>query len=549
MNTKQSHIQNALWIFLFFSPCSHAQFHFVENAREKGILFHQVNGSAEKYYIVEAKGGGVAVADVDGDGWDDIYFVNGSYPENREERVLPRNQLFLNNQDGTFRNATDESGLGDEGFGIGAYFADVNNDGRPDCYVTNYGPNQLYINQGNLRFQKVENAGGAQDEGFSTGVAFADINHDGFLDLYLGQYAVFSKDIADRLGATTNYYGKKTFLGPAMFKPANDHLFINNGDGTFREETKLRGINSFQTGRAFTVAFSDLDNDGDLDIYVANDMSCNILYENKGNGFFEDISLFAGVGLSEDGAEQSGMGLAIGDVDGDLNPDIAVANYQDEYNVLYRNEGNMRFFDASVISGIEKGSRPLVCFGLLMEDFDNDSRTDLYYSAGHVYPIADEIPSLFGYEMRNPIYHNTGRGIFVDKTAQSGPGCGLKGVSRGSAAADFDHDGDVDIIVNNLDGSPFLLENRSAIGNWLQLAVQDERGAPAYGARVVVETEATRQMKELYSSASFLSQSSATLHFGLGDAKQVKRIGIRWPDGNYIEMESLAVNQKLEIKR
>ncbi len=548
-------IQNKLWaheficVLFFFCSSADAQFYFVEKAEEKGLRFQQVNGSPEKNYIVEAKGGGVSIADINGDGWDDIYFINGSFLENQKAQPLPTNQLFLNNRDGTFRNATDESGLGDNGFGLGAYFADVNGDGKLDCYLTNFGPNRLYLNRGDGSFESIPNAGGAQDYGFSTGAAFADINGDGFLDLYVGQYAVFSKEITDRLGTTTEYYGKKTFLGPAMFEPANDHLFINKGDGTFREESEKRGINSFQTGRAFTVKFSDLDNDGDLDIYVANDMSCNILYENKGNGYFEDISLFAGAGLSESGLEQSGMGLAISDADGDLDLDIAVANYQDEYNVLYRNEGAMQFLDASLISGVEKGSKPLVCFGLLMEDFDNDSWNDLHFSAGHVYPVADEIPSLLGYEKINPIYWNKGQGIFVEKNQESGPGCLVKGVSRGSAASDFDQDGDVDILINNLDGKPFYLENRSKIGNWLQIKIQNKLGTPVYGARAIVETKSRKQMKELYSSDSFLSQSSATLHFGLGDESEILRVSIRWPDGETQQVQSPEINQRMIIKK
>ncbi len=526
-----------------------AQFYFVENARERGLAFTHDSGSREKNYIIEAKGAGLAVADVNGDGWDDIYFVNGAPLHGGSVPPAPRHRLFLNRQDGTFRDATEESGLGDTGYGAGAYFADVDNDGDLDCYLTQFGPNRLYRNEGTGRFAPVENAGGAQSAAWSTGAAFGDVNGDGFLDLYVGNYAQFSFTLADRLGKFGSYYGHLVFIGPASFQPAEDNLFINNGNGTFRDETRARGINSFQAGRAFTAHFSDLDDDGDLDIYVANDANYNHLYENRGGGFFADDSLLSGAALSEDGSAQSGMGVAIRDTDGDQDRDIVVTNFEGEYNILYRNEGGLRFTDAAYATGAGEGSIPKLCFGVLLEDFDNDSWPDLHAACGHVYPVADTIPNLEGYAQPGLMYHNAGQGIFKRVTESSGPGLRLKGISRGSAAADFDRDGDVDIVISNLDGRPFFLENRGSSGNWAEVALQDERGMPAYGAQITIEAGGREQTAELYSSDSFLSQSSAVLHFGLGKAETVDAISVRWPDGSRNESKALPANQRIVLRK
>ncbi len=545
-NMKQWILSSILLLYFSLANCE-AQIRFVENAKQRGIDFVQTNGSKEKEYIVEAKGAGVAVADVNGDGWDDIYFVNGAYLNQAINDQFPKNQLFLNQGDGTFKNGTRESGLGDTGFGTGAFFADIDNDGDLDCYLTNYGPNQLYVNEGNCHFKPVPNAGGAQCEGWSTGVAFGDINHDGFLDLYVGNYAVFSPEIANQKGKVAPYFGTMSFIGPTAYEPAEDRLFLNNGDGTFRDETVERGINSFECGRAFTVHFTDIDEDGDLDIYTANDTTANHLYENDGNGFFEDVSLLSGVALSENGKEQGGMGVAVKDVDGDLDLDIAVANYQNEYNILYRNDGMLQFTDFSYKSGISQGTVEKISFGMIVEDFDNDGWPDMFVSAGHVYPIADELPMLHGYAQGNLFFRNSGKGIFENLSDSIGPASELKGVSRGCAVGDFDRDGDLDIVINNLDGEPFFLENQSKIGNWIQIALRNERRMPAYGARVFVTANGRTQVAELFSGGSFLSQNSAVLHFGLGGTERVDTITVRWANGLEQELKDVSGNERVVV--
>ncbi len=521
--------------------------HFVENAQERGIDFVQVNGSLKKDYIVEAKGAGVAAADVNHDGWDDIYFVNGALLSPEPNR-LPTNALYLNKGDGTFRDASTESGLDDFGFGCGAYFADVDNDGDLDCYIANFGPNQLYLNDGTGRFTQTPKANGAQNNGWSTGAAFADVNQDGYLDLFVGQYAEFSVERAEQMGRLAPYQGEMMFIGPSGYTPANDTLFLNNGDGTFRDATTEWGINEFGAGRAFTAVFSDLDGDADLDLYVSNDTTTNLLYEHTGSRF-EEISILAGAGLSESGDEQGGMGLAVRDVNGNGRFDLAIANYQDEYNILYENQGGFQFIDAALSSGAGVHTRDLVSFGLLLEDFNNDGWPDMHVSCGHVYPLADQIKNLFGYAQTNPFFLNQGQGRFVNTTDQIGPAGQLKGVSRGSAAADFDHDGDLDIVINNLDGRPYFFENQSDCGNWVQIALQNEQGMPAYGAKLTIQTNNRSQTAELYSSASFLSQNSATVHFGVADAETISTITVRWPDGAVESKSNINANKRIVWKQ
>ncbi len=534
----------SLWIL---PNASGAPVSFVERAEEVGLDFQQVNGSPVKEYIVEAKGAGVSVVDINGDGWDDVYLINGSDVHGKKEPNPPQNALFVNNGDGTFRNATEEYGLGDEGFGTGAVFADYDGDGDLDAYLTNYGLNKLYQNNGG-KFTVVPDAGGAQVDGWSTGAAFADFDIDGDLDLYVSNYAYFSPEIAEKKGKMSDFYGKMAFIGPASFEPAPDHLFLNNGDGTFTDVTKERGIEPLTNGRGFTVITSDFDNDSDLDIYITNDSTGNHFYMNDGKGFFEEVSLEYCVSLSDSGKAQGSMGVAATDYDGDLDIDLLVANYDWEQNVLYRNEGDI-FIEVSLETNIGWPSQRRVTFGALLEDFDNDGWPDIHFSTGHVYPVAEELKGFEGYAQLPLVHLNKRDGSFEDITDRAGPGMKVRGVSRGSALGDFDRDGDLDIVVNNLDGRPFYLENQSTVGNWLQLALVDENNMPAYGSRAIIDFDGRRAIHELRCAASFLSQNTADLHFGLGDAATVDRIEVRWPDGSTQTIENVKANQRLLVQR
>lgn len=520
---------------------------FVERGAEVGLNFVQVNGSQVKEYIVEAKGAGVSVADVNGDGWDDIYFINGSDVHGRPGPNPPRNTLFLNNGDGTFRDATDVYGLADAGFGTGAVFADYDGDGDLDAYLTNFGLNRLYRNESGKYISALD-TGGAQVDGWSTGAAFGDIDGDGDLDLYVSSYAYFSTEIAERKGKMADFFGKLAFIGPASFEPAPDHLFLNNGDGTFQDATEECGILPLSNGRGFTVTMTDLDNDGDLDIYLSNDSTGNHLYLNDGRGQFEEVSLEYCVGLSDSGKAQGSMGVAANDYDGDLDIDLLVVDYDWEQNVLYRNDGDI-FTEVSLEANVGWPSQRRVSFGALMEDFDNDGWPDIHVSTGHVYPVADELPGFEGYAQL-PLFHlNNGDGTFTDITADAGPGMAIRGVSRGSAVGDFDHDGDLDIVINNLDGRPYYLENQSTVGNRFQLLLLDRNGMPAYGARAIVSFGGRKALRELRCAASFLSQSSAVLHYGLGESTTLDEVRIRWLDGSTQVLTNLPANKLVTVQQ
>lgn len=522
---------------------------FDERAEAAGLEFTQQSGSLKKDYIVEAKGAGVVMVDVNQDGYDDIYLVNARPRNLQPNSEAPANRLYINDQKGGFRDETESSGLGDDGHGLGAAFADIDNDGDMDAYVANFGPNQLYINQGDGRFLPAPGAGGAQCLGMSSGVAFGDVNGDGFLDLYVANYAEFDYAGADAMGTLGRFEGIPVFLGPSSFSPASDRLFINKGDGTFSDESDERGLNTFVVARSFTPALVDFDDDGDLDIFVSGDTTSNILYQNDGNGHFEDVSLIAGVGFNQNGLSQGCMGVAVNDGDGDGDMDIFVVNYQGETNVLYENLGNMTFQDSTIEWGLNQDGFDQVSFGVLWEDFDNDGDPDIHIANGHVYPAADQIPRLEGYAQRDLFFLNMNRSRYASLSFEEHAFLQQAAVSRGSACGDFDGDGDLDIVINNLDAKPFLLVNQSDSGNWLQLALLNEYGAPAFGATVEVKSGDFVQSRTLLSCSSFLSQSSAVIHFGFDGSDNPVQVKVKWPGGQVQMLDAVRLNQRISIRR
>ena len=521
---------------------------FDENAVARGITFVQTNGARQKEYIYEAKGAGLAVADVDRDGWDDIYFVNGTDPNHTGDEAPPRNQLYRNRGDGTFEDITEASGLGDTGFGTSAVFADYDGDGDLDCLVANYGPNVLYRNNGAGHFTDVTAESGIGSGVWNTGASFGDLDRDGDLDLYICAYAYCTPEIARKRGKMSGFYGMQAFIGPSSYEPEPDRLLINHS-GVFSDETKQRGINQEGCGRGFTPILTDMDNDGDLDIYVSNDSTPNHLYLNDGHGKFEEMGLLMGVAVDGNGKSQGSMGVAIADYDGNQSLDVFVNNYEHEKSLLYSNEGEFGFDDVGTSSGASSGTVMRVSFGALGEDLDNDMWPDLFIANGHVYPVADEITQCDGYAQPAQVLRNMGDGKFTDVSESCGPAFQRRSIGRGAAAGDFDRDGDVDIVVGNLDGRPFFFENRSPKRNYFQLALQNERGMPAVGARVWLTAGEFTMVRELYTGNSFLSQNSEVLHFGLGGQEQVDRLKIRWPDGSERTMERLPANQRLVVRK
>ncbi|HID11639.1 MAG TPA: CRTAC1 family protein [Candidatus Latescibacteria bacterium] len=502
-------------------------------------------------YIVEAKGGGAAVfLDYDNDGWMDIYIVNGSklegFPPGRE----PRNVLYRNNGDGTFTDVTEEAGVGDTRWGMGCTAVDYDNDGDTDIYVANFGPNVLYRNNGDGTFTDVTEEAGVGDPKWSTGTAWGDYDGDGDLDLYVANYVDFDVDHLEKYRSRNIWHGIEVMAGPRGLEGAEDVFYRNNGDGTFTEVTAEAGLVDRLKGYGFTVLFADYDNDGDLDIYVANDSVPNYLYRNNGDGTFTEVGLETGVAYSEDGREQAGMGAVFGDYDNDGWLDIFVTNFSDDNNTLYRNEGDGFFTDVTFQTGLGGPSLPFVSWGTEFLDYDNDGWKDIFVATGHVYPQVDLYDFGTTYKERNLLFHNNGDGAFTEVTGQAGPGMQVEKVSRGAAFGDYDNDGDIDVLVLNMGDMPTLLRNEGGNRNhWIKFRTVGTRSnRDGIGARIWVTAGGLTQMREVYMGSSFLCGNDIRVHFGLGRNTKVDLVRVRWPSGLVEEFRGLKANKLYILK-
>ena len=545
------------------SPNSAAGVRFADVTREAGLGgFRHVSGSPEKDYIIETTGSGVALWDFDGDGLLDVYLVNGSrlgVPAG----AAPKAGLFRNNGDGTFRDVTAEAGVPNERWGQGVCVGDVDNDGRPDLYVTNFGANRLYRNLGGGKFADVAVAAGVAVESWSTGCAFADYDGDGRLDLYVAGYVSFDPDkpppspsrrqapagnapegSGRGMGATYSagapyctYRTVPVMCGPSGLRGAPDHLFRNNGDGTFSDTTREAGVTDAKGLYGFGVAWVDLDDDGRPDLLVANDSGPNHVYRNLGNGRFEDISYPSGAALDGSGREQAHMGVAIGDYDNDGRADIHITNFADDFNVLYHNHDGTTLTDVSFKSGIAQVSIPFLGWGTDFFDYDNDGWLDLLVVNGHVYPAADTMAWNTSYAQRALLFRNLEGRRFEEIGAAAGEGLTIPRVSRGSAVGDLDNDGGVDVVINNIDGPPTLARNIGGAhaGHWLavRLLGDPRQNCPrdAIGSVVFVTAGGIRRRGEVASGRGQISQSDQRVHFGLGRQTAVSRLEVRWANG------------------
>jgi len=524
---------------------------FVDVTRQAGITIKTTSGSEEKMYIVEAKGGGAAVfLDYNGDGWMDIYIVNGSKLEGFPPGQEPRNVLYRNNGDGTFTDVTEESGVGDTHWGMGCTAVDYDNDGDTDIYVANFGPNVLYRNNGDGTFTDVTEEAGVGDPRWSTGTAWGDYDGDGDLDLYVANYVDFDVHHLEKYRGRNVWHGIEVMAGPRGLEGAEDVFYRNNGDGTFTEVTVDAGLVDRLKGYGFTVLFADYDNDGDLDIYVANDSVPNYLYRNNGDGTFTEVGLEAGVAYSEDGREQAGMGAVFGDYDNDGWLDIFVTNFSDDNNTLYRNEGNGFFTDVTFQAGLGGPSLPFVSWGTEFLDYDNDGWKDIFVATGHVYPQVDLYDFGTTYKERNQLYHNNGDGTFTEVTDQAGPGMQVEKVSRGAAFGDYDNDGDIDVLVLNMGDTPTLLRNDGGNRNhWIKFrTVGTWSNRDGIGTRIWVTAGGLTQMREVYMGSSFLSGNDIRVHFGLGRNKKAERVKVRWPSGLVEEFRDLEADRLYILK-
>ena len=507
----------------------------LEDITDKAGIRFQHDFSTEAHSILESMAGGVLLLDYDRDGWLDIYFTNAPTVDEALQGKKARGALYHNNHDGTFTDVTDKAGIGKPCYAMGGAVGDYNNDGWPDIYVTCYGGNVLYRNNGDGTFTDVTKQAGVADGRWSTGAAFADYDGDGFLDLMVTNYVELDLHHLPTFGSamTCRFMGINVQCGPRGLKGSGDSLFHNNGDGTFSDVSKKAGVDDPNGYYGLGVIWSDFNNTGRQDIYVANDSTAGYLYRNEGNGKFTDIGMESGTALGEDGHEQAGMGVSVGDYLHTGRPALVVSDFALDNTPLYRNGGNWDFQEVSYAAGVGLPSLPWVKWGIAFVDLDNDGWLDLFTVSGHVYPQADQIPSSAKYRQPKLMQLNQRDGTFCDATDQSGPAVLEPRVSRGLAVGDLFNDGNMDLVVEDLVGKPMLLRNHGIPGNhWVSFELSGQKSnRMAIGARLKLVAGGMTQTEEIHSGGSYLSQSDTRVHFGLGTATTIDSLEIRWPSG------------------
>ncbi len=529
---------------------------FVDATDEAGIRFRHSSGTRSSL-LPEDMGSGAAFADIDNDGDLDLYIVNIPRPLTQDvggasnPDTLP-NVLYRNNGDGTFTDITDIAGVGDHGYGMGCVFADYNDDGTLDLYVTNYGANVLYRNNGDGTFSNVTETTGVGCELWSTGAAFADVDGDSDLDLYVCNYVTYDLEKLEQMQEESLQSGKPvpSALNPHVFEPQDNVFYRNNGDGTFSDVTAEVGI-AAPGGRSMQCMFCDFDNDNDLDLYVANDTSVNYVYRNDGNGAFTDVS-------NESWAAdfRGSMGLAAGDYDNDGDIDIFMSHWVDEENTLYRNllkedpsSGHIRFVDESYSAMLAEVSIKQIGWGTALFDYDNDADLDIFVTNGSTFQ-----------ELKNPemlipqvdaLYRNDGDGSFSDVSEISGITGLPTRVGRGATFGDYDNDGDIDIFVVNNHAPPTLLRNDGGNRNrWLHVELIGTDGnRNAIGAKIQLKTADRTQVREVYAGESYMSANSFIAEFGVGDATQIETLQITWLNGDVQTLHNIPANQRIRVKQ
>jgi hypothetical protein len=511
-----------------------------------GIKFTHV-ADPDKKYIVESMGGGVLVLDYDRDGWPDIYFTNAPTVAMALKNQPARGALYHNNHDGTFTDVTDRAGVATPCFAMGGAVGDYNNDGWPDMVITCLGHTILYRNNGDGTFTDVTKQAGIDDPRWSTGAAFGDYDNDGFVDLMVTRYVDFQLSDMPAFGSspTCKYRGIDVQCGPRGLRGAGDSLYHNNGDGTFTNVSKQAGVDDPRGYYGLGVLWSDFDNKGRPDIYVADDSTPKYLYRNDGNGKFTDVGLESGTAVSADGSEQGSMGIALGDYNHTGLPSLYVTNFADEYNILYLNQGGYDFRDVSYDAGVAVASLPWVKWGTAFFDLDNDGWLDLISVNGQVYPQVDQLPSGARYRQPKNLFMNQRNGTFCDAGALAGPALQVPRVSRGLALADLDNDGNVDVIIADLDGEPMILKNPGLPGkHWVSFELAGTKSNRlAIGARLKLVAGGMTQTSEIFSGGSYLSNHDFRVHLGLNDATKIDSLEIRWPSGKVETIKDLKADQ------
>ena len=535
---------------LFFVPNTMAQsselsvIRFKDITSETGIDFVHTDGGSGKHFIVETICSGLAIFDFDGDGLMDIYLLNGAYHEGTKPEETPINRLYRNIGDCRFTDVTDSAGVGDASHSLGATVGDYDNDGDADLYVSNYGLKVFYRNNGDGTFSSMESAPGTKDFRVGAGVSFLDVDADGNLDLYVANYIKFSYEkVVKRL-----IFGIPAAPGPKDYEPDNHQLFRSNGDGTFSDISMESGI-GLQPGPGMGVVTFDFDRDGDTDIFVCNDSAENFLWENDGKGRFAEIALLVGVAYDYAGSRQASMGVDCGDIDRDGWLDLVATNFQDEIPNVYRNFQGKYFDDLCVSYGLGVATQS-VKWGVGLSDFDNDSFLDLFMACGHLIDTVELLDDSIHFANRNQVFRNLDGKRFVDVSATAGEGLQIKKASRGLGCEDLDNDGDLDVVILNLNSIPTILRNDTlpAEKHWIQLGLSGiTANRDAAGTQVLVHTNNGDQLQEVHRGRGYQSHYANCLHFGLGDAAAVEYVEVNWHGGEKEVFRNVLLDRKTTL--
>jgi len=524
----------------------------VDITASTGIRFDHLS-SPEAKFIVESMSGGVALIDYDRDGWPDIYFTGAQNVEMALHGVKAPSALYHNNHDGTFTDVTNKAGVEYPCWAFGASVGDYNNDGWPDLLVTCLEGVVLYRNNGDGTFTDVTKASGlASDKGWATGAAFGDYDSDGWADLFVSHYVDFQLNNLPVFGSTKSckYLGLDVQCGPRGLKGSPDNLYHNNRNGTFTDVSNGSGVEDAERRYGLTSLWSDFDNDGKLDLFVTNDGQANYLYKGDGKGRFEDVALISGVAEDEDGLAQANMGVAIGDYLHTGRMSLLLSHFDIEYAALYRNDGAMNFEDASIASGIARGTQGYVGWGDAFVDFSNDGWQDFFLVNGHVYPQVDTVPRATRYMEPKFLFLNQKDGTFRNVSRQVGTALPVGQVSRGVAVGDLFNDGNMDVVVENLVGKPMILRPEGEPANhWISFQLEGVKcNRLALNARVRASAGDLIQTGEVLSGGSYLSQHDLRIHFGLGNHTSLDRAEIVWPNGKKETLANLAADRYYVVR-
>jgi hypothetical protein len=519
---------------------------FTEISHEAGVDFLHVNGASADKHLVETIGSGGLFFDYDDDGWIDIFLVDGGSFADPAVAQRARHRLFRNHGDGTFEDATAQSGIRHRGYGMGACAGDYDNDGWVDLYVTSAGPNTLYRNTGTRRFTDVTTAARAGSSSWSTGCAFADLDRDGDLDLFITSYVAVDPKHSPFCGNASSK--TRFYCHPLNFEPLPNVVLRNNGNGAFSDVSAESGIGAYR-GNGLGVVIGDFDGDGWPEVFVANDSMPNFLLHRTDSWRYTDVALRAGVAVASDGRARAGMGTDAGDYDGDGQVDLVVTNLDSEMHSLYRGLGHRLFAYATPDSGIGPATLPFVGFGVIFFDFDNDTQLDLAIANGHIMDNAPQYRAGATYAQRNQLFRNVSRGRFTDVSRSAGAGFAVEKVSRGLASGDIDNDGDLDLLVTNNGQPADLLRNESVSGHALlvrTIGKKSNRGG--VGAQLTLTIATHTQRREVKAGSSYLGQNDPRQHFGLGAATRADRLEVRWPTGQTDVLQNIEANQIITIR-